>query len=132
MTDDVEGLPTDSDELLERARYRVNNPSAWDSFDQGASDVIEELCTSLAALQRERDEAREQWHTNSAALTSMQQNRDTLQRHFNECTVRAEIAEAERDKLREAFAWVDTFDPETTAAAETKFGLNRFAIGGGR
>ena len=36
-------------ELLQRARYMINNPSAWDSFDQGASDMIKALCSDLCA-----------------------------------------------------------------------------------
>ena len=36
--------------LMESAFYWVNNPSAWDTFDQGASDIIEGLVNHLRAL----------------------------------------------------------------------------------
>lgn len=44
-------MPNDAQmpELLQRARYMINNPSAWDSFDQGASDIIKALCSDLCA-----------------------------------------------------------------------------------
>lgn len=35
--------------LVERLAYRVNNPSAWDTFDQGGSDLIAEAATALSA-----------------------------------------------------------------------------------
>jgi len=43
---------TPADDLLERAGYMVNNPSAWECFDQGASEIIREL---VAALEQKGD-----------------------------------------------------------------------------
>lgn len=43
--------------LVERLRYRVNNPSAWDSFDQSASDDFAEAAAEIERLEAERDEA---------------------------------------------------------------------------
>lgn len=37
-------------ETVEQARYMVNNPSAWDTFDQGASDIIDELLAALRPI----------------------------------------------------------------------------------
>ena len=37
-------------ELVGDLRYHVNNPSAWDTFDQGVSDMIEEAATALDRL----------------------------------------------------------------------------------
>ena len=40
--------------LVERSRYMVDNPSAWDAFDQRASDAIRDLAAALeAAAERE-------------------------------------------------------------------------------
>lgn len=36
--------------MADEAHYWVNNPSAWDHFDQGASDVIEKLVSALRAI----------------------------------------------------------------------------------
>ena len=37
-------------DLIARLTYRVNNPSAWDSFDDGASELIREAASSIASL----------------------------------------------------------------------------------
>ena len=44
--------------LVERFRYRVNNPSAWDAFDQAASDDFSSAAAAIDRLLAERDEAR--------------------------------------------------------------------------
>lgn len=36
----------------ENPEYWINNPSAWDSFDQGASDVIERLVDQNKQLKK--------------------------------------------------------------------------------
>jgi hypothetical protein len=76
-------------------------------------ELIDDLVAGIEALQRERDEACEQWQTNSTALDSMQQNRDVLQRHFDNCTIRAEQAEAERDRYHDALVEIANFRPQS-------------------
>lgn len=59
----------DLNELVERARYRVGNPSAWsEGFDDTISDEIRALLDALTSLIAERDGLREAL-TDIAAMT---------------------------------------------------------------
>lgn len=55
-------LPAPDDGLVGRLKYRVENPSAWDCFDQGGSDLCREAAAALQSkdgqierLEREKD-----------------------------------------------------------------------------
>lgn len=37
-------------ELVKRMRYSVGNPSAWDAYDDGASDLLDKAATALTSL----------------------------------------------------------------------------------
>lgn len=72
-----------------------------------AAAALEAKDAAIERLVAERDEALAEWANTTSALDSMHQNRDAIQRHYNECTVRAEAAEAQRDKLKEALTLAD-------------------------
>jgi len=48
-------LHLDDDGLVERLEYRVENPSAWDCFDQGASDLMRQAADAITRIKAERD-----------------------------------------------------------------------------
>jgi hypothetical protein len=70
-----------------------------DASGVGAKPMLYEL---PAAIGRELEEAREQWGLATLALDSMHQNRDAVQRHFDACTIRAEVAETKVERMGEA------------------------------
>jgi hypothetical protein len=74
-------------DLIARLTYRVNNPSAWDSFDDGASELIREASSSIASL--------------SERLAEVTAQRDRFCDKYLAALKRAEAAEA---KLAEARA----------------------------
>lgn len=41
-------MTPERDDLVERLKYRVGNPSAWDYYDDGASEMMRESVTALA------------------------------------------------------------------------------------
>lgn len=55
-------------DLVNSARYMVNNPSAWDSFDQRASDVIEAQAARIERLEASCEELAEALREAKAAL----------------------------------------------------------------
>jgi len=44
----VEAIGVERDDLIQRASYMVGNPSAWDSYDDGASEIIRSLVAALS------------------------------------------------------------------------------------
>lgn len=42
-------VPSDIAALVERLNYHVGNPSAWDTFDDGASELMRESSAALTA-----------------------------------------------------------------------------------
>ena len=67
-----------------------------------AVPVASEAASRISTLERELEEAREQWGLATLALDSMHQNRDTVQRHFDACTIRATAAEAKAARMGDA------------------------------
>lgn len=50
-------LSGEAGEMVERLRYRVNNPSAWpEGFDQRGSDLFADAASLISTLVRERDD----------------------------------------------------------------------------
>jgi hypothetical protein len=47
---------TETEQLIERASYMIENPSAWDTFDQRGSDMIAALVKALTAWNTRPDE----------------------------------------------------------------------------
>ena len=99
---------TDLASLLERLRegpIRTGDTEdgEYELFDvEEAAQTMTEAAGRISTLERELEEAREQWGLATLALDSMHQNRDTVQRHFDACTIRAEVAEAKAARMGEA------------------------------
>jgi hypothetical protein len=51
-----EDTMTETEKLIERASYMIENPSAWDTFDQRGSDMIAALVEALTAWNTRPDE----------------------------------------------------------------------------
>lgn len=49
----------DTQSLIERLRYRVNNPSAWSEFEQSGSDLCATAASTLASQAAEIERLRE-------------------------------------------------------------------------
>lgn len=47
LSDPAPAVAVGVEGLIQRARYRINNPSAWDYYDDGASELIRELVAAL-------------------------------------------------------------------------------------
>ncbi len=50
--------PETSSDLVERLRYRVNNPSAWEAFEQPGSDLCDEAATTIERLTADLEDER--------------------------------------------------------------------------
>jgi hypothetical protein len=87
--------------LLERLRG-PHRQSERGNFAEVHPDCLTEAADRISTLERELEEAREQWGLATLALDSMHQNRDTVQRHLDACTIRAEAAEANSARMGEA------------------------------
>jgi len=48
----VSGLSVEERRRIEAAHYMVGNPSAWDDYDEGASETIRDLCALIERLDR--------------------------------------------------------------------------------
>jgi hypothetical protein len=97
---------TDSEEMVERATYMVGNPSAWDDYDDSASEVIRELLADRARLVAERDEARKAREAADQALVDKYRDPKTGVFSFPtdvaNIVVRLDAAEASLAQMREA------------------------------
>ena len=51
-------MSAETEKLIERASYYVGNPSAWEQYDDGVSEVVRELCGALASLTAEVERLR--------------------------------------------------------------------------
>lgn len=91
-------VPADVAEVVEKLRYRVNNPSAWDSYDEAASELIRKSATLLTAKAQEVERAR-----GDAAL--MYANYTRVRADWNAERTAKEAAEA-RLRFEEAL-WAD-------------------------
>jgi hypothetical protein len=87
-------------------------------------DLCQEAATALEAAQGNLE-----FESNRA--DDMQADRDTwksrfeaAQRENDRWKASALAARAQRDGLWDTLSWIDNFDPETTAAAEKKFGFD--------
>ena len=52
----MEAIGVERDDLIQRASYMVGNPSAWDSYDDGASEIIRSLLAALSPASPARPE----------------------------------------------------------------------------
>lgn len=96
----LSAIPAPDDGLVGRLRYRVENPSAWDSFDQGGSDLCREAATALQyqaeqieRLTRERDIALENY-------TRAWNERDAQRRRAEAAEQQVQKLIAENERLR--------------------------------
>jgi len=49
--------PEPERDALDAARYMVGNPSAWDNYDERASEALRHVLSLLSTAERQRDEA---------------------------------------------------------------------------
>ena len=104
--------------VIEQLRYRVNNPSAWADFDQGASDLcsqsadlLSSLSARIAELERERDEALQAEDLAKDAFWAIypywveRNGRLLVEAAKTMLVKRAEAAEAKLAKAVEALKW---------------------------
>lgn len=102
MSDEFVRVPPSptGDGLVERLRYRVNNPSAWpEGFDQAGSDLFSEAAAILSdyeQMRRERDTWKELSDLNAWADGLSEPSHP----YVNVILARAETAEQERDAIR--------------------------------
>jgi len=112
--------------------------------DQAGVELSEENDRLIAEIEGlKRDTVSTSYHLQEVTKLEVKVERlladlDILHRHYNlhpdaplsrEETFAAKDAEVERqradnERLWDVLSWIDNFDPETTAAAETKFGLD--------
>lgn len=105
----LSALPNTGDELVARLRYRVNNPSAWESFDQDGSDLMREAADAIEFLRGQ---------TFKASAEAAEFHRDNAVSMWHDEKTRREAAEASlasarEDALEEAAKLIETgFDRE--------------------
>lgn len=90
----TEPNPLSLEELKARAKYMVGNPSAWDEYDEAASEVIWGL---LAALE-EAEGRGDQWKAAHAELKRVADSEATAY----EAQIASLTARAEKAEQREA------------------------------
>ena len=101
-------------DLIARLTYRVNNPSAWDSFDDGASELIREAAAHIARCSPENIAAL------LDALESERSRADRLEKALTRCQhALAMLIDPNNERFNVSIqhAWAQCVEAETTARA---------------